>query len=274
MYRLAFNNHGYYDDTETPFRYNEDSNDDTLFFHVLFETKDHALNFDVNLKNEALSHKSPLCHLTFDDSIQRYNQPLQENRIQLSDYKPEDSDSPTLDLNSITSASEYSVLEISSEIFNYQRIESLDVFPRGLGRALKCHLIGKSECRMFESYNKFLNDDNNLLALSSDLHDWFDGLNTHLQLPLFKVDFVSCSKTKVLNDRFEVKVMVEAIDINCASTIFPRLKVGSSECEVGTKMCSFVHVINPATFKKCLEWKSNNTQRKWEKFRRESEQQI
>ena len=267
LYRLAFNNHGYYDGAETAFRYNEDPDDDTLFFHILFKSEEHAINFDVNLKNEALSHKSPLCHLTIEDIIQTHNLPSTKKRIQLSDYIPEDSSSPTVDLNSVTSASEYSLLEMSSDIFRYQRIETLAVFPSGFGRAQKRHLIGKKECRIYESYSKYEFDDNNLLALSSEFHDWFDGLNTHLQLPLLKVDYISCSERMVLDDRYKVDVMVEAIDINCSTTIFPRLKEGSSRCEDGTKMLTFVYVKNAKIFKKCLEWKAINTQRKWDKFR-------
>lgn len=264
LYQLAFNNQGYYDDGIIAFGYRDDS-DNKLFFHVLFKFEVNAINFDINLKNEESTRNSPLCRLSTQSSVNGHNQPSQEKRIALSDYKPEDSDSPTVELYSLTSASSCSILEMSSDLFKYQRIESLRIFPQGIGRVQKCHIISKNHCLMHETYGKYEHDESNFLALSPDLHSWFDGA-----VPVLKVDYFSCSETVVLNNRYEVQVVVEAIDIVCASTLFPRLKEGSIAGDLGTIMFTSVHVTDPSTFKICLKWKSEDTQKKWDAYRLEN----
>lgn len=165
-------------------------------------------------------------------------------------------------------------ITMSSDIYRYQRIETLALLPAGLAWVKRSRLISKSACLTFKRFNLYLENDNNFLALSPDFQGWFDGSSTHQQLPLFKVDYVSCSLMEVLLNRYEVTLLIEAFDINCATTIFRRIKEGSSKGDIETRIVTSVLVSDPEIFKECLRWKSNDTQRKWEKFRLESEQNI
>jgi len=59
-------------------------------------------------------------------------------------------------------------------------------------------------CRNHESLKRYYKDENNRLALSRDMHGWFDALST--QVPRFNVRFIAVSETPILECRYEVKL--------------------------------------------------------------------
>jgi hypothetical protein len=78
------------------------------------------------------------------------------------------------------------------------------------GKAESCHLISKAHCQKYESYLRFDNDPNNRLALSRDLHGFFDELNT--RVPLFKLSIIDISPNQVLDSRYRVNIALTILN--------------------------------------------------------------
>ncbi|TPX43263.1 hypothetical protein SeLEV6574_g05165 [Synchytrium endobioticum] len=100
----------------------------------------------------------------------------QLTRVFFRDYVPTESESPQDTMTLIVSST---YIENSTEEFKYQRIEADWVFGP-LGKAESCHLISREYCHRYPSYGKYDKDPSNRLALSRDLHGFYDGLNTRI----------------------------------------------------------------------------------------------
>jgi hypothetical protein len=258
MYRNADNHLGYYESGQPAFFYGE--NETTLSVNVLFETKENALRFDSHLRNESITINSPMNSLSINSSVSTSTAPLGD-RIYFKDYIPTDSESPQ-DTQSVLTI-QYSTFGETSDEFKYQRIEKLSIFG-SLGKAESCHLMSSSHCRKYPSYSQYDNDPNNRLAMSRDLHGWFDDLNT--QIPLFYLKVLSISDSDIVKGRYKVELAVVAFNQESANMIFPRLIEGSTQTDDPLVMNSSVHVTNSAIFQKCLEWKERESTKKWESF--------
>lgn len=72
---------------------------------------------------------------------------------------------------------------------------------------------------------------NNRLALTAEVHHWFDGRNVYV--PLFKfaisTDHPIPRKADFQTKRFQVNLLVTAIDEDVARMLFPRLREGSTK---------------------------------------------
>lgn len=122
-----------------------------------------------------------------------------------------------------------------------------------------------SHCNTFPtSYEKYDRDPNNRLAMSRDLHGWFDAINT--DVPLFYLKIVSISETIVVDERYKIILSLVAFSQEAADMIFCRLIEGSSQTSDSLIMNTSVYVTNPAVFQKCLEWKEKEIKKKWAEY--------
>ncbi|EGF77924.1 hypothetical protein BATDEDRAFT_35892 [Batrachochytrium dendrobatidis JAM81] len=259
MYRNADNYLGYYESGQPAFFYEE--NKPTLKINVLFKTEENALRFDSHLRNESITINSPMNSLTINSSVSTTSTAQLGERIYYKDYIPTDSESPQ-DTQSVITI-QFSTFEETSDEFKYQRIEKLSMFG-SMGKAESCHLISASHCRNYPSYEKYDKNPNNRLAMSRDLHGWFDDLST--EIPLFYLKIVSISDSVIVEDRYKVVLAVVALNQESADMIFYRLIEGSTKTDNPLIMNTSVHVTNPTIFRKCLEWKEKETMKKWNDY--------
>ena len=256
MYRNADNHLGYYESGQPAFFYGERGT--TLSINVLFETKENALRFDSHLRNESITINSPMNSLTINSGVSTTSTAPLGERIYYKDYIPTDSESPQ-DAQSVITI-QFSTFEETSEEFKYQRIEKLSIFG-SMGKAESCHLMSGSHCRKYSSYIQYDKDPNNRLAMSRDLHGWFDHLNT--EIPLFYLKVVSISESVIVQGRYKVVLAVVALNQESADMIFCRLIEGSTQTNDPLVMNTSIHVSNPTIFQKCLEWKEKENKKKW-----------
>ncbi|KAJ3360729.1 hypothetical protein HDU91_004390, partial [Kappamyces sp. JEL0680] len=202
LYRMADLNLGYYDLSHPQALYYQDK---TLLVHVLFTDRKDALRFESELLNEAITVNSALNSLEVTSAVSQPDPaPAIGQRIYFRDYKPEDTESPQETISHITS--QVTVLELTSDEFRYQRIESLACF----GSAIKtesAHIMSKEHCLKHESYRKYAADKSNILALSRDFHGFYDALNT--ETPLFNLKFIDSSEYPETDGRYRVNLEMQ-----------------------------------------------------------------
>ena len=215
MYLNADTHLGYYESGQPAFFYAER---ETLSINVLFKTEDNALHFESHLRNESLTINSPMKSLSIDSAVSTTSNAALGKRIFLKDYIPTDSESPQDTQSAITI--QFSTFEETSDLFKFQRIERLSIFG-SMGKAESCQLMSGSHCRRYPSYSQYDNDPNNRLAMSRDLHGWFDHLNT--EIPLFYLKVVSISESVIVAGRYRVEIAVVALNQESADMIFCRL---------------------------------------------------
>jgi hypothetical protein len=256
LYRNADSYLGYYQDGQQALYYAGE----TLMIDIVFKAEEHALRFDSALRNEGITVNSALngLEIVADVSI---SDAVLGLRIYYKDYIPTDSESPQ-DTQSVTTVN-FSTYEETSEVFKYQRIEKLSIFG-SLGKAESCHLMSGSHCRTFPSYSQYDKDPNNRMAMSRDLHGWFDHLNS--DIPLFYLKVIEISEMPIVAGRYKVGLSVVALNQESANMIFCRLIDGSSQTDDPLIMNTFVFVTNPIVFKKCLEWKEKENSKNWKEF--------
>ncbi|KAI9895929.1 hypothetical protein PsorP6_018358 [Peronosclerospora sorghi] len=143
LYRLAELCHGYYD----PDHHMADKiqalwyEGTTLRVHVLFETKEKALDFEVAFKNEPRIAFSPLYDQVVETSVSYLFQvPNKLQRIDFDHYVPQETESPLATMSSISGNT--SIVDTTTDEFKHQRLESEEVFGP-LGMAQSCHLMSR-----------------------------------------------------------------------------------------------------------------------------------
>ena len=260
MYRNADNHIGYYESGQQALFYAETGT--TLKINVLFKTEENALRFDSHLRNEAITINSPMNSPAIDAKVEVAETAQLGERIYYKDYIPTDSESPQ-DTRSLITI-QFSTIEVTSDEFKYQRIEKLSIFG-SMGKAESCHLMSGSHCRTYsQSYGQYDNDPNNRLAMSRDLHGWFDHLTT--EIPLFYLKVVSISDSVIVEDRYKVVLAVVALNQESADMIFYRLIEGTTQTNDPLVMHTSVYVTKPTIFQKCLGWKEKENKKKWEDY--------
>ena len=182
-------------------------------------------------------------------------------RVFLSDYKGQDSDSPMSSLDDFRgthASSETSPLDFDDDLVKYQSLEKPECFRSC--RPYRLHIMDKAKCSENLRHNP-----NNLLAGSwTPFHQFFDGLATNDGGPKLAIRFVKVfsEPAEPGKKRKRVELALEFQDEESAKDMVPRLKVGS--CEVKKlEWQSFVHVEDPVTFQKCIEWKYQKTKEEW-----------
>ncbi|TPX43268.1 hypothetical protein SeLEV6574_g05156 [Synchytrium endobioticum] len=167
------------------------------------------------------------------------------------DYNPTESESPQGSMPPIT---EFTYFENSKDESKYRPIEADWVFGP-LGKAESSRLISRQQCHKYSSYRKYDDDSNNRLALSRDLHGFYNGLNT--QLPVMNITVSSVSEQPQVDGRYVVELLVEVLNKSYRNIIFPRLKPGPTIIYSSTLVAkSSVLVLNPTVFKTWIHWKS------------------
>lgn len=236
--------------------------DNSLKVRVIFKTEEKALSFESHLLNERVTFGSPMNKLPIVAAVSSIpSSTTFGKRVYFSDYIPTESESPQDTISQITPV--FSTYDKTTDEFRYQRIEKLAVFGQH-GKAESCHLMSGEHCRKYDSYCKYDNDKSNRLAMSRDMHGWFDELSTNV--PLFNVRISSTTEAPVLDGRHEVELCIEALDAESASMVFCRLKEGSRKTDKPLVMTTTVHVIKTDVFKKCIDWKTKQIDKRWSEF--------
>ena len=254
----------YYLSKNDSFRYQ----DDNLHICVLFlpENRGNAENFQSSL---TLWHMdNPIIGLEgkvlVEKQISVAKQDVTE-RVYLNDYVATDWESPMCslaDFKAASSSSEMVSVCTENDLVRFQCVENPLCFA-SLG-AYRLHIKNKSKFRNLEK------NPNNLLAGSwTPFHQFFDGLNTPDNLPQVAIRYVQDKGQELVGDqltkRNRVEITLEFRDLAAAELMAPRLKTGSSKLN-DLEWLTFVHVENAMEFKKCLDWKYENTKKKWKEF--------
>jgi len=259
IYRTAQKFVGYYEKQEgfkqNPFAYGED---ERMVINVLFENKENALKFRAKVY-ENVSIVSPE-----DLNIQLEVEPALgaelDETILIGHFRP-DEDSPPETPRYLSVITE---LYDTSSLFQYQRLEDDRLFGV-FYKADKAHLIDKPLCEKGQRFSKFQGNENNFLALSKEVHCWFDALtNVNEKIPFFNLEIkeVSTNSDPENGFRYRVLLYVNAYNVETARLLFPRLKNGSTRIN-DIKCETFVYVLNPEEFRVCLEWKANKINNIW-----------
>ena len=260
LYKISSSRLGYYDGEGPAFYYS--GKERTLYLRIVFETKENALYFENDVQNEHLTQNSPFntSQCKISTKVSEYSSNALGKRIFYHHYDPDETSSPQDIMSQISGAT--SVLDQSRPVFMYQRLERESVFGAHY-KADSCHLISASVCRNNPAeYGMYNDDENNRLALSKDVHAWFDG--HQVDVPLFDLKVELCSRSPVLDGRYQVDLLITAFDLDAARMLFHRLKEGSVEISQLVYR-TFVYVLDKETFCKCVEWKSNEIQTEWRK---------
>jgi hypothetical protein len=260
LYRTAQDYLGFYEKRngviQNPFSYQEDG---PLRINVLFEQKSDALHFRAAVY-ENVDMISPNSDLTIYLSVEPACDAVFDETILVGHFKS-DNDSPPETPRPLSGVTE---LYDNSPLFQYQRLEH-ERFFGGLYKADRAHLIDKPFCEKGKQFAKFQNNENNFLALSKEVHCWFDALaNVSDKIPFFKllIKHVSTSQDPSNDYRYRVLLTVEAYNAETARLVFPRLKDGSTVIN-DTEAETFMYVLNPEEFNVCLSWKNDKIDMLW-----------
>lgn len=156
-----------------------------------------------------------------------------------------------------------SIVDVMTDEFKYQRIESEEWFG-DVGKAQSCHLMSRDHCRKCPSDRKYDNDPNNRLALSSAMHDWYDG--RMYNVPVMNISVESVSERPVIGNRYKVNLIVRALNARYAKWISLILKEGFVASEDSLEMHTCVYVQNPKVFCVCMEWKRKEIDKQWKSY--------
>lgn len=223
-----------------------------------------ALQFENTLDEETVTISSPLSGQAVTTSVVQVA-PVVSNQLQriyFKHYVAQESDSPQHTISSLSTTT--SIIDVMTEEFRYQRIEAEDCF-RSLGKAESCHLMSAAHCRKYTKYHKYDRDPNNRLARSREMHGFYDGLN--VAVPVMNIFVESVSSTPVIDDRYEVKLIVRALDPEYGQRISSRLKEGSIMSADWMEMKkTSVFMKQPNIFCKCLKWKSKEIEEVWKGY--------
>ncbi|KAH9173630.1 hypothetical protein AeNC1_017713, partial [Aphanomyces euteiches] len=122
-------------------------------------------------------------------------------------YVPQESESPQDTISSISLTSSVTVVDPSTEEFCYQRIED-DRYFLPYGKAESCHLISRKESRDHKrEFAKYDRDPNNRLALSREMHGYYDGLS--YEVPIVNMIPGSIEEKPSIDKRYKVEIFVK-----------------------------------------------------------------
>ena len=245
--------------------YDGSSND--LKIALLFRERGEADSFCVFLSHWYFNN--PLTvqpgDVVIEDKKVMYVAESDLNKVLLSEYVPTDSESPiqTLEELAVVSSSEshVSAVSMNSPLAQLQSIERPEVFTHN--RPIKCHIKPRKD------FKELINNENNLLLMSRNFHDYFDGVMTadpetgNIDIPLiaikpperrdFREELVGNPPLK----RKRVEVVVECRDEAVGEVVRKQLKMGTEKLS-DTQYKTHLHVAEPEIFCDCLDWKYKN----------------
>ncbi|EGZ05003.1 hypothetical protein PHYSODRAFT_289287 [Phytophthora sojae] len=230
-----------------------------LRIHVLFKEERDALLFENELQTEGIKQTSPLDGHTISTTVAPVSRELSElRRIFAMHYVPDDTESPQVSMT--TFSSNTSIVDVATDEFKYQRIESEEWFG-SVGKAQSCHVMSREHCLKYPSYKKYDNDPSNRLALSAEMHEWFDARS--YAVPTMKISVESTSEGFVIGNRYKVDLVVRAWNAGFARLLSLRLKEGFAVSDDGLEMRTSIYVQNKKVFCDCMEWKRKEIEKKW-----------
>eukprot|EP00980_Cylindrotheca_fusiformis_P024613 scaffold12169_cov132-Cylindrotheca_fusiformis.AAC.1 len=186
--------------------------------------------------------------------------PCDLERIRLQDYDPRESESPCQTLDQLhsyrLSVPVTEPVEPSAPLVRYQSIDKL--VPHICH--YKCHLKDKAKFKSLQ------NDENNMVAASWQFHQMMDGLNTTEGIPLVALSVKAASEQRnaAYDNRYAVTLLLEFYYEHLTAVFVAKesaRRVNSSSWE------TVVYVCDKTEFEKCIVWKFNDTQKKWEEHR-------
>ena len=237
-------------------------NGEDLTVKVYFEEKRDACDFQNNL-NEWEIHKqlANLKGVEIDPvTPAEVPKPSDLERIRLQDYVPHGSESPCQTLDQLhsyhLSVPVTEPVEPNTPLVRYQSIDKL--IPHI--EHYKCHLKDKAKFKSLQ------NDENNMVAASWPFHQMMDGLNTMEGIPLVALSVKEASEQRLsaYDNRYAVTLLLEFFYKDLAAVFAAKegaRRVSSSSWE------TVVYVRDKTEFEKCVVWKFNDTQKKWEDHR-------
>ena len=264
VHRMAQKHFGQYFKTkEETFYYDNDN----LKIHVVFDTKDKARGFRNALSFWPMEQPlvMPPGKIVLDQDLQTV-EAGDYSDILLSHYNAEDSDSPMVSLRDFKAAEASSTssqlsYQDKDNLLEFQCLESVENFR--VLRPFKMHL--KSQAK----FPRLKYNPNNVLCGGWEFHQLFDGLNlAEKDCPQIAIRI--CEETEVLcecvgehrEQRYKIGLILEFRTTIAQDLVKQKFKVGTTE--VGNLMWrTFVHVQDQGIFAECLQWKYEETKRKW-----------
>lgn len=256
LYHIASDTLAYRSPVGEPFQYNQPESLD-LQFDLMFKTVDNADHFRRRLYDETCTFQSPLSRLVLVNAIITSVNTLIGTEILTIDYNPDDTDSPRNSMSIISGPT--TVLDNGRDIWKYQRLESENCFV--LYRAESCHIKDNAFYRA--NPDEFDDPVSNRLALTSLMHDFYDGRNA--PIPLFKLEIHRVIRGLDNNARHIIILRLTAYNAACGGMFLHRLVEGSTIKDETTAHVA-VQVLDKDIFCKAINWKAANTQREWDIF--------
>ena len=256
--------------------YDEGSED--LQITLLFGNEEGAYRFRTFLDHWCLNN--PLAvkwgDVVVGDEIATVHIPSNQNlrAVRLAEYVAETSDSPAQSIlefttlpSSVSSEITYSVVsDMDDPLYKYQCLERPQEFFVTGTKPYRCHLKPRAR------FAKLTHEVNNQLAGTWLFHQWLDGLHTFADndenIPILAVRPIKESIQSVYlpgpppTTRSRVDIIIEFRESIKAEVFETRLKEGSKRID-DKKLQTFVLVSDPTIFCECLQWKYDDTIKKW-----------
>lgn len=263
VYKYADEHRAYYSlDRSKSVWYHDNSPD--LYIALFFRTIAEASDFHCFLR--IWHQKNPLVVKSGDEEIENMVVEIDElSRVLLCHCVAEDSESPMQSLNEFDAcqSSIFSVVSISTPLAQFQSFEDMDTL-RGF-KPYICLIKPKAK------FDNIKHEEYNKVAASWPFHQMFDGLNTYdletgeNNLPLVAIKPLKTSiREENVGEPPRKRKRVE-VELEYRNSEFAQknvLKPGSTRIS-DVKWKTFVHVDDEKKFCECLEWKNDDTRRKW-----------
>ena len=194
-------------------------------------------------------------------------------KVLLSDYDPTDSEAPIQTLEELavlpSSESNVSALSMNSPVAQLQRIDRPEVFA--YNHPIKCYIKPRKD------FKELINNENNILAMGWNFHDYFDGTMTkYCETGNIDIPLIAIKPPEKCDFRYElvgnpplwrkwVEVVVECRGEALGEIVGKQLKMGTEKLS-GTQYKTPVHVADPEIFCDCLDWKYENTYDIWKEI--------
>ena len=243
---------------------------DDLHLNLLFEDKTNALAFTSFLRLWHINNSIVVSVDAVSVNKEVYIYESELKYVALEDYDGEESvGSLEQYKSSYSSTSELIGASMDSHFAQLQSIEKLEEFKLIHVNPYRCHIKGQ------KSFPQLKDNDNNMLALSWLLHQFFDGLNLvdepsgQIKVPQIAIRCNSDHFTEELVGTPVVKRKKVSLTIECRTVaifeaVGARIKLGSERVS-DLEWKTFVYVENPYVFCDCLEWKFAETKETWKK---------
>lgn len=149
----------------------------------------------------------------------------------------------------------------SNDLVKYQSIE--DHTRRGHDNFYQMNLKDKA---LFKALK---NNENNIIAGTWIFHQHLDALNLDEDVPCLALRFVSKADERdaSMDGRVCVVVEIEFLDVTSEEKIKGNFKPGTARVK-DLVWQTTLHVKDAVIFKECMDWKEQDTKKKWDQYKR------